>query len=120
MNKIKNSVQIYIMDKEQEKIIQKNWISYGQNQMSIFVYVSIKVNAMVNIKPLHAVTKGNTGLFLITLNYFLYIQNDKSISIILTFLVVWGGGFLASDWYYQWNVIKVAAYCILGVNVFKL
>lgn len=60
--------------------------------MSIFVYVSIKVNAMVNIKPLHAVTKGNTGLFLITLNYFLYIQNDKSISIILTFLVVWGGG----------------------------
>lgn len=58
MNNIKNSVQIYIMDKEQEKISKKkkkNWISYGQNQMSIFVYVSIKVNAVVNIKPLHAI-----------------------------------------------------------------
>lgn len=58
MNNIKNSVQIYIMDKEQEKIIKKkkkNLISYGQNQMSIFVYVSIKVNAVVNIKPLHAI-----------------------------------------------------------------
>lgn len=56
MNNIKNSVQIYIIDKEQEKIIQKKKrISYGQNQMSIFVYVSIKVNAVVNIKPLHAI-----------------------------------------------------------------
>lgn len=56
MNNIKNTVQIYIIDKEQEKIIQKKKrISYGQNQMSIFVYVSIKVNAVVNIKPLHAI-----------------------------------------------------------------
>lgn len=56
MNNIKNSVQIYIIDKEQEKIIQKKKrISYGQNQMSIFVHVSIKVNAVVNIKPLHAI-----------------------------------------------------------------
>lgn len=73
--------------------------------MSIFVYVSIKVIAMVNIKPLHAIrTLSNYG----TLNNFLYIQMTR-----------WGGGILGIGirlilpikWYLRSSILYTKYQC---------